>query len=107
MPGRIEFVREVAGRTRFNQSPLHAWRAGFRECAMLARGCEYGTAAEQARQRLRVWTTTGSGPYAQQAIAGARAGVAFAAATAPADPAWQQLNDPAWLADRYAAAGRP
>jgi hypothetical protein len=107
IPGRIEFVREIAGRTRFNQSPLHAWRAGFRECAMLARGCEYGTAPAETQQRLRVWTTTGSGPYAPQAIAGARAGAAFAAATAPDEPVWQQLNDPAWLAERYAAADQP
>ncbi|MEV6841682.1 hypothetical protein AB0N17_46040, partial [Streptomyces sp. NPDC051133] len=43
LPGRIEFAEQSAGVTRFNQSPFHAWRAGFRECAMLARGSEYGT----------------------------------------------------------------
>lgn len=103
LPGRTQFVADVAGRTRFNQSALHAWRAGFRECAMLARGCEYGTREPEARERLAVWTSTGTGPFAEQAIAGARAGVAFAQATAADDLHWQNLNDPQWLAARYAA----
>ncbi|MFI9638961.1 hypothetical protein ACIG87_02675 [Micromonospora sp. NPDC051925] len=104
LPGRIEFTPTVAGRTRFNQSAWHAWRAGFRECAMLARGCEYGTASAEAQARLEVWTRTGTGAYAEDARRGARAGVAFAADTPPDDGMWQNLNDPAWLARRYAAS---
>ncbi len=104
LPGRVEFTPAVAGRTRFNQSAWHAWRAGFRECAMLARGCEYGTTNADAQARLDVWTSTGAGPHADDAIAGARAGVAFAADTPPDDSMWQNLNDPAWLAHRYAAS---
>ncbi|MFI6759463.1 hypothetical protein ACIBF5_10035 [Micromonospora sp. NPDC050417] len=104
LPGRIEFTPTVAGRTRFNQSAWHAWRAGFRECAMLARGCEYGTASAEAQSRLEVWTLTGTGPHAEDAIRGARAGVTFAADTPPNDGTWQNLNDPAWLAQRYAAS---
>ncbi|MBE1484991.1 hypothetical protein [Plantactinospora soyae] len=104
LPGRIEFTPTVAGRTRFNQSAFHAWRAGFRECAMLARGCEYGTTSADALARLDTWTSTGAGPYAADAIAGARAGTAFATDTPPDDSPWQNLNDPAWLAQRYAAS---
>lgn len=102
LPGRVEFTPAVAGRTRFNQSAWHAWRAGFRECAMLARGCEYGTTSTDAQARLDTWTSTGTGPYADDAISGARAGVAFAADTPAEDAMWQNLNDPAWLAQRYA-----
>lgn len=102
LPGRTEFIRQVAGRTRFNQSPLHAWRAGFRECAMLTRGCEYGTARPDAHARVRAWTSSGDGPYAEHARGGAAAGVAFAR-QAGADPArFEVLNDPAWLAARFA-----
>jgi hypothetical protein len=42
LPGQMEFCPQVVGVTRFNQSPFHAWKAGFLECVMLARGSEYG-----------------------------------------------------------------
>ncbi|TDB78262.1 hypothetical protein [Micromonospora sp. KC723] len=101
LPGRVEFVPQVAGRTRFNQSPRHAWRAGFRECAMLARGCEYGMTAASAKRRIDRWLAGGSAPYAAWSVRGARDGLAFAGATAPDDTdRWENLNRPAWL-DRH------
>jgi hypothetical protein len=57
LPGRKQFLRTVAGTTRFNQSPYHAWRAGFRECSMMARGCEYGSTEAAVASRLDAWTT--------------------------------------------------
>jgi hypothetical protein len=103
LPGRTEFTRQVAGRTRFNQSPLHAWRAGFRECAMLTRGCEYGTARPDAQARIHTWTSQGDGPYSAHARTGAAAGVAFARQAATDAAAFEVLNDPSWLATRFAA----
>jgi hypothetical protein len=107
LPGRVRFTPTVAGRTRFNQSRLHAWRAGFRECAMLTRGCEYGTPTAETQARITTWTSTGTGPYADWARAGARDGVAFAERAGPQAAVWDQLNDPAWLDARFAAAEPP
>ena len=36
--GHVEFPQKPAGTTRFNQTPFHTWRAGFREVAMMVRG---------------------------------------------------------------------
>ena len=71
-------VDETATIARFNQSPLHAWRGAFRECARLAGGVlrPHGD-AERAR-RLRFWTTVGAGaPFGDWCLQGAREGVEF------------------------------
>ncbi|TVL87550.1 hypothetical protein CD790_33290 [Streptomyces sp. SAJ15] len=31
LPGKVEFCQDTAGTTRFNQSPYHAWKAGFQD----------------------------------------------------------------------------
>jgi hypothetical protein len=99
LPGRVEFARQVAGTTRIDQSPYHAWKAGFREVAMLARGCEYGGTRDGERTgRIHAWTNPGQGEHAEWAAAGARDGLAFANATPASNvAAWDRLNDPAWL----------
>ncbi|MFF2013717.1 hypothetical protein ACFVWY_32285 [Streptomyces sp. NPDC058195] len=104
LPGRIEFAEQTAGVTRFNQSPFHAWKAGFRECAMLARGSEYGMADDDGRRRVEAWTTSHDGEFAAFAAAGAREGVAFARDAARDAGRFNHLNDPTWLRDRFAAA---
>lgn len=103
LPGRVEFAEQTAGITRFNQSPFHAWKAGFRECAMLAHGSEYGMADDDARQRVEAWTTSRDGEFAAYAAAGAREGVTFAHKAARATDRFDHLNDPTWLRDRFAA----
>lgn len=102
LPGRVEFCPVTAGRTRFNQSPRHAWRAGFRECAMLARGCEYGTSTTSAHRRIDRWLAGGDAPYAEWSVRGARDGLAFAEHTTAADTGgWERLNQPSWLDRRF------
>jgi hypothetical protein len=103
LPGRAEFVASVAGTTRINQSPYHAWKAGFRECAMLARGSEYGMDDGEAAERIKAWTDGAEGEYADFATAGAREGVAFAAEAAHFPHLFDKLNDPAWLFSRFTA----
>ncbi len=78
LPGRIEFTADIAGTTRINQSPYHAWKAGFRECAMLARGSEYAMGESLTAERIAAWIAGGAGQFAQFAVSGAREGVAFA-----------------------------
>lgn len=101
LPGRIEFCRQTAGTTLFNQSPFHAWKAGFRECAMLARGSEYGMTDASAQERIDAWTTSSEGDFASWAAGGARNGIDFAQ-TAGRDPErFEALNDPAWLLQHF------
>ncbi|WP_030740458.1 hypothetical protein [Streptomyces sp. NRRL S-31] len=104
LPGKIEFAQQRAGVTRFNQSPFHAWKAGFRECAMLARGSEYGMTDNDAHQRVQAWTSSRDGEFAAYAAAGAREGVAFAREAAREAKQFDHLNDPAWLRERFTSA---
>jgi len=104
LPGRVEFCETTAGTTRFNQSPFHAWKAGFRECAMLARGSEYGMTDEHAQQRISTWQDSRDGEFATYSAIGARDGVAFAAHTVRNLGRFDALNDPVWLHRRFSAA---
>ncbi|MFJ9381451.1 hypothetical protein [Streptomyces sp. NPDC101455] len=103
LPGKITFTGEVAGTTRCNQSPYHAWKAGFRECAMLARGSEYGMPQQQATDRIEAWRRGGDGEFASFSVAGANEGVAFASEAAREPRRFDQLNDPTWLRSRFDA----
>ncbi|MEU3599977.1 hypothetical protein ABZ714_14805 [Streptomyces sp. NPDC006798] len=100
LPGRVEFAERSAGVTRFNQSPFHSWKAGFRECVMLTRGSEYGMAEGDARRRVDAWSRSSDGEFADYAAAGAREGVAFAREAAHSDR-FERLNDPSWLRARF------
>ncbi|MFG2483404.1 hypothetical protein ACGFSI_11685 [Streptomyces virginiae] len=104
LPGRVEFSKDIAGTTRCNQSPYHAWKAAFRECAMLCHGSEYGMSDQGTRARLTAWTSCGQGDFAEYAVAGAHEGIAFAAGH-PAD--LDKINDPGWLLARFTATHSP
>lgn len=103
LPGRVEFTEATAGMTRFNQSPYHSWRAGFRECAMLARGSEYGMTDVHAQQRIAAWRTSRTGEFASYAALGARDGVAFAREAGREPDRFATLNDPVWLHQQFTA----
>ncbi|MCC3316698.1 hypothetical protein A5780_30335 [Nocardia sp. 852002-20019_SCH5090214] len=104
LPGRVEFVEATAGMTRFNQSPYHAWRAGFRECAMLARGSEYGMDDVSARQKIAAWRSARTGEFASYAALGARDGIAFAHDAGRDPDRFTHLNDPVWLHHRFTSS---
>ncbi|WP_323371589.1 hypothetical protein [Streptomyces katsurahamanus] len=104
LPGRVEFAERAAGVTRFNQSPFHSWKAGFRECAMLTRGSEYGMADGDARWRVDAWSRSSDGEFAAFAAAGAREGVAFAREAVRHPDQFERLNDPSWLWQRFTTA---
>ncbi|MGW2375526.1 hypothetical protein [Kitasatospora sp. NPDC001683] len=97
LPGRVEFSPHTAGTTLFNQTPFHAWKAGFRECAMLARGSEYGMTDASAQERIDAWTASKDGDFADYAAAGARDGLEFARTAARDPKRFEALNDPPWL----------
>ncbi|MBD0708999.1 MULTISPECIES: hypothetical protein [unclassified Streptomyces] len=102
LPGRVEFCPRPAGVTRFNQSPYLAWKAGFRECAMLAHGSEYGMNDQSAQTRINAWTASSGGEFAAQAAAGARDGIAFAREAARSPEEFELLNDPVRLRAHHA-----
>ncbi|GAA0488773.1 hypothetical protein ACFQ2B_00090 [Streptomyces stramineus] len=104
LPGKVEFCQDTAGTTRFNQSAYHAWKAGFRECAMLARGSEYGMNDTDVRARIDAWTSSSTGDFTTYAAAGARGGITFAHDAARDPKRFDLLNDPAWLRERFTAA---
>jgi hypothetical protein len=93
----VDFIPVIAGVTRFNQTPFHTWRAGFREVAMLAHGSEYGMDRDYAQFQIDRWCNSAGATYASFGAAGAIAGVAFAQATAQDPDQWQCINDPSWL----------
>lgn len=95
--GKVEFLPVCAGVTRFNQTPFHAWKAGFREVAMITRGGEYGMGPEWAELVTDRWLNYSEGVYATFGAAGAQAGIDFARETGRDSALWQQINDPAWL----------
>jgi hypothetical protein len=103
LPGQVEFTAEVAGYTRFNQSPYHTWRAGFRECSMLSRGSEYGMSASGTDQRIAAWLNSARGDFSAWARQGAADGVAFARQSGGDFATWDLINDPDWLLERFDA----
>jgi hypothetical protein len=106
MPGlrcRDHLTAEVAGYTRFNQSPYHTWRAGFRECSMLSRGSEYGMSASGTDQRIAAWLNSARGDFSAWARQGAADGVAFARQSGGDFATWDLINDPDWLLERFDA----
>jgi hypothetical protein len=71
-------VHETASIARFNQSPLHAWRGAFRECARLAGGILRSHGDAERSRRLQLWTTVGAeAKFGDWCLRGARQGVEF------------------------------
>lgn len=103
LPGRIEFTAQIAGTTMINQSPYHAWKAAFRECAMLTHGSEYGMNDAERTERLAAWTAGGQGEFTEFTTAGAREGIALAHQATANPTELRHLNDPAWLLARFTA----
>lgn len=107
LPGRVEFCQRAAGVTRFDRSPYLAWKAGFRESAMLARGSEYGMNDQDTGTRIDTWTASSNGGFAAHAAAGIRDGISFVREAAPAPARSELLNDPHWLPEHYARQQPP
>lgn len=106
LPGRPDFAPQIAGNTRFDTSARHTWRAGFRECAMLTRGCDYGRIRDhEAEHRLRTWQTVGHGEFGAWARQGAEDGISFARQAGGNPAIWALINDPHWLDEHFTGLG--
>ena len=90
----------VASETRFNASPLEAWRGAFRECAKLTSG-GIKNADPRSEERYRIWTTKGEqAPFGSYAIAGAKDGYNFALSS-DSKEVFSKINDFAYLETRF------
>ncbi|WP_216903665.1 hypothetical protein [Nocardia alni] len=99
--GKVEFLQICAGVTRINQTPFHAWKAAYREVAMISRGSEYGMEPHWAEHVIDSWINGGDGIHAAFGTSGAYAGIEFARRVEADSEQWQQINDPAWLRQQF------
>jgi hypothetical protein len=99
---QVCFLNEVASETVFNTSPVHAWRAGFRESAMLGRAKRFRFTDSEAQRRLKIWKTEGRNrPFGNWAIQGAIDGESFAIDCELHNSPLERINDYKWLTDKF------
>lgn len=96
--GRYQIVPELASITRFNVSPLEAWRGAFRECVKLAGECISGQKRKETKERLAVWIEKGvDKPFGRQALLGAGQGRDYGLRNKDNKKALSKINDFEWL----------
>ena len=91
---RVIFESSVASLTMFNTDPYNTWKAGFRECAMLAqKGC-FRTSETDAEEKIKIWTTVGAeSRNGRWAIRGAKDGLEFGKCQRDDPRGLQKIND--------------
>lgn len=92
----LKLIPEVKSITHFNVSAEETWRSAFRECVKLSQ-----QDTEEAQERLRTWTTTARGGYAEMCLRGAQEGHEYGLAHRADPDALMLINDYAWLAERF------
>jgi hypothetical protein len=98
---RHEVVPLVSAVARFNTNPYQTWRTAFREGAKLAQ-FNSQTQDVETDYRLRTWTKSANGDYAEWCTRGARDGVEFYRANADDSDALQQAFLWTWLREHFA-----
>jgi hypothetical protein len=98
---RFKVVNEVSNITAFNTDPFNTWKSAFRECAKLASKTIQGQVNAETEERLNVWCTVAEGPFAINAIQGARAGRLYGEENAGNLPALSKINDFKWLEEKF------
>ena len=100
IPYRI--MPQTASVTRFNASPLEAWRGAFRECVKLAARRIPGQKDKETKKRLKVWCEKGEErPFGGDSILGARRGRAYGLKHRQNPTALKRINDFDWLKARF------
>jgi len=99
---RHEVIPLVSAIARFNTNPYQTWRTAFREGAKLAQFSEQ-TQDVETEYRLRTWTKTAKGDYAEWCTRGARDGVEFYRANKTDNNALQQAFLWTWLREYFAS----
>ena len=93
-----KIVTERASITRFNASPLEAWRGAFRECVKLSSLCISRQKDKETRERLEVWCEKrGDAPFGSWSVLGARQGRAYGLKYRNCSKSLGKINDFQWL----------
>ena len=93
-----KIIQERASITRFNASPLEAWRGAFRECVKLSSHCISRQRDKETRERLEVWCEKGGdAPFGSYSVLGARQGRAYGLEHRNCSKSLGKINDFQWL----------
>ena len=99
-PYRI--VPQLASLTRFNASPLDAWRGAFRECVKLSSQCITHQKSFETEQRLKIWCERGGKqPFGSYVLLGAKQGRDYGRKCREDRLALNRINDFFWLKDFF------
>lgn len=95
--GKVKIIDTTISENRFNTSPFHAWRAGFREAAKLSSKTITNQIDIETQERLHIWKTVGQeslfGSYViEGAIEGEKYGLS--------NPI-ENINNFHWLKEKY------
>lgn len=97
-----KIVPQVASVTRFNASPLEAWRGAFRECVKLSSQCITGQHDKETKERLEVWCERGKeSPFGLYSLLGARQGRAYGLKYRDCSKSLKKINDFQWLENYF------
>jgi len=90
-----EVVDILSGEAVFN-SEWDIWRTSFRECIKLCNATD-----EQSKERLHIWTTVASGPFAQSCLQGAKDAVEYYESVNGDFEKLKLSYDWAWLREKF------
>jgi hypothetical protein len=94
-------IDQISNITSFNTDPFNTWKSAFRECAKLSSKTIQGQVNIETEERLNIWCTVAEGPFAIDAIRGARAGKLYGEENAGNLPALSKINDFEWLKHQF------
>lgn len=99
---KYQVVPELASITRFNASPLEAWRGAFRECVKLSSECISNQKSKETEERLAVWSEKGAEkPFGKYVLLGARQGRDYGLKNKDNKEALSKINDFEWLKTHF------
>ena len=93
-----QIVPQLASLTRFNASPLEAWRGAFRECVKLSSQCIAHQKSSETERRLNIWCEKGEDQlFGSYVLLGARQGRSYGRKYKQDQGALDKINDFFWL----------
>ena len=103
IPYRI--VEELGSVTRFNVSPLEAFRGAFRECVKLSSHCIHNQKDRESRKRLHIWRHEGKDkPFGSYVLLGALHGENYGRKYRSNKKKLKRINDFQWIKDYFMKA---
>lgn len=97
-------IHTLSNEHRFATDGWNTWRTAFREVVKLASGINKNNKNDETLKRLKVWTTSAEGDFAEQALAGAKTALAYVQQHQTDVAKLSLVNDYKWLKEQYNAA---